>query len=242
MKTVTIILFIYDETLDYFIYLDNILKRIDMKYKNTYKFEYYLYNLTSNDNLKKKLNLFFKNLNIEFYSEKLLVDKEFRSRSQYMSFLKNRLKVKTESLNSDFCVLIDFGIVFTEDLINNLIENLILETESVGIVPLKICLSKNNIDNKNIQFIKKNKSNFIIKNIIDMNSFYSGLIIMESSVFNIINWDEFTELECENYSLYKKILDIGYIILNNNSFCTKTDENYYEKEKKLKNLTINKIL
>ena len=249
---------------DYILYLDDLFSEIELKYKNIYNFEYYFYENNSIDNTVDAFEIFFKGRKGEFFSENLSINKNFsdliaKERAQYMAFLRNKLKSKHNSLDSDFTLLLDADIVFNIETLDRLLLNFNKIENLIGVTPFDLYYPKYEkyrifhyydslafITNDNITHVetrnccmfsecrscciitkKKNLNLLNRNNITEVNSAFGGFFIIKTSVYNIINWDEYTEDKCEHHSFCKKIRDFGSIFIDPRSVVATTTTNKY---------------
>ena len=255
---------------DYIIYLDNLFNEIELKYKNIYDFDFYFYENNSLDKTVDAFKIFFKNRKGEFFSENLSFNKNFsdliaKERAQYMAFLRNKLKSKHKSLDSDFTLLLDADIVFNIETLERLLLNFNQIDNLIAINPFDLYypkyekykifhyydslafITKDNIthvETKNCCMFsecrscciitKKKKLNLLNRNnITEVNSAFGGFFIIKTSIYNLINWDEYTEDECEHHSFCKKISEFGSIFIDPRLIVATTITNNFRNVQKI---------
>lgn len=128
---------------NYLNYLDTYFSIIQSTYKDRYVFEYFIFENNSSDNTVDILKKFYKNKKGKFWSEDLSFNKNMNgisnNRCMYMSKLRNMLKSKHGILDSYYTLLIDCDVVFSNKIIENLIESLENSKSCVAISPFDIC-------------------------------------------------------------------------------------------------------
>lgn len=112
---------------EYIKYLDNIFDKIESYYYEKYIFEYFIYENNSNDNTKNEIKNFYQRKNrlgnylLEDIDKNQDLSGINQERSNYMSFLRNKLKSFHSLLKSDYTLLLDTDVLFQFDIIDKMI-------------------------------------------------------------------------------------------------------------------------
>jgi len=126
MITITVV-FIIKNGENYINYLDQHFEEIEKKNQTKYCFEYFIYENNSKDNTKTAIEHFYKRTNRKgkYLLEDIDNNKDLggilKERGEYMSFLRNKLKTFHGFLLSDYTLLLDADVVFSNDTITNMI-------------------------------------------------------------------------------------------------------------------------
>jgi hypothetical protein len=136
MYFISIILAIRDGE-DYIKYLNNNFLEIEEKYKDTIKFEYYIYENDSIDNTKKEVQLFYKNRLGKYFIGNVPGSKTMSGinleRGLKMANLRNNIKQFHGILKSDYVLWLDGDSFFCPESIKQLI-NSINSKENIAMV------------------------------------------------------------------------------------------------------------
>lgn len=134
----------------YIDYLNDLFSKIEAKHTNI-SFEYFMYENNSIDNTKNRIINFYKNRQGKYLCENIngdiMIGGIQLERGNKMANLRNKLKHFHRTLDSDFVVLLDADVIFTQDTIIQLIDT--LKNEIVMATPFCIC---------NHYYINNNKS------------------------------------------------------------------------------------
>jgi hypothetical protein len=124
-------------------YLNEKFSELEVLYKNSIQFEYYMYENDSTDNTKKEIQQFFKNKKGKYLFENIkdsyLMCGISTHRGKKMAILRNNLKKFHGTLKTDFVLLIDSDVIFLEDSIIKMINDIINIENSVMVTPYCIC-------------------------------------------------------------------------------------------------------
>jgi len=124
-------------------YLNEKFSELEVLYKNSIQFEYYMYENDSTDNTKKEIQQFFKNKKGKYLFENIkdsyLMSGISTHRGKKMAILRNNLKKFHGTLKTDFVLLIDSDVIFLEDSIIKMINDIINIENSVMVTPYCIC-------------------------------------------------------------------------------------------------------
>jgi cellulose synthase/poly-beta-1,6-N-acetylglucosamine synthase-like glycosyltransferase len=136
----------------YIDYLNDLFFKIENKY-NKINFEYFMYENNSIDNTKNRIINFYKNRQGKYLFENIKGDIMIggiqMKRGTKMANLRNKLKHFHRTLDSDFVVLLDADVIFTQDTIIQLINT--LKNEIVMATPFCIC-NRLYIKNKSVHY------------------------------------------------------------------------------------------
>ena len=137
----------------YIDYINELFSKIEAKYTNI-SFEYFMYENNSKDNTKDSIINFYKNRQGKYLCENIEGDIMMEGikidRGNKMSNIRNKLKHFHRRLDSDYVVLLDSDVIFTQDTIIQLIDT--LENEIVMATPFCICYYYYILNNKSIHY------------------------------------------------------------------------------------------
>ena len=137
---------------DYVDYLDFIFKKYEKE--NKFIFQFYIYENNSTDLTKEKLLNFIKNR-----KGFIILENKFKSlnysgisgeRGNFMCTLRNNLKEHHKQLYSEYVLLLDSDVVFTERTLYNMLD-IIDKDNIVMVTPYCICW-KNYVNNKDYHY------------------------------------------------------------------------------------------
>jgi len=110
---------------EYITYLNNYFNKIEKLYASKYTFEYFMYENNSTDNTKDKIKKFYEKRKGKYFLENINNSKNIGgidiARGTYMAMLRNKLKNYHGILKSNYTILIDCDVVFTDNIIENMV-------------------------------------------------------------------------------------------------------------------------